>query len=78
MIIEIRKTEEGFDFVRVDDFGDDWDLGHANLGEDGFFDGYFDTKRISFENVEQCIEVISRRKPGEIIIYTDKADPLRK
>lgn len=47
-MISINKTDEGYSFERIDDDGEAWNLGHANLGEDEIYDGYFDTKRIVY------------------------------
>lgn len=68
-MISINKTDEGYSFERIDDDGEAWNLGHANLGEDEIYDGYFDTKRITFEDLDQCIRLIMERKPGEDIVY---------
>lgn len=68
-MISINKTDEGYSFERIDEDGEAWNLGHANLGEDEIYDGYFDTKRITFEDLDQCIHLIMERKPGEDIVY---------
>lgn len=68
-MISINKTDEGYSFERIDEDGETWDLGHANLGEDEIYDGYFDTKRITFEDLDQCIDLIMKRKPGDVIAY---------
>lgn len=79
MAIAINKTNDRYDFYREDEDGNLWDLGHATMNEmDGgcedygnyvWFDGSFDTRHISFDDDDDLIRNIKRRKPHDEVYF---------
>lgn len=74
-MITITRYEYGYRFHRVDDDGYKWDLGNASEiiqdagtpDEARYYQGYFDTRPITFETPEEARAIIERRKPGDVV-----------
>lgn len=69
-MIKITKTTDGYTFEREDEDGELWGLGSATVrkqdegtdDEEAWFEGYFDTQSISFEDDEELVSIIKKRK----------------
>lgn len=69
-MIKITKTNDEYTFEREDEGGVLWSLGNATIrkqdegtdDEESWFEGYFDTQAISFEDDDELVRIIKKRK----------------
>ena len=77
MAIAIEKTANRYDFYSEDEYGKLWDLGHATMnaqdnGDDEnylWYEGFFDTRSISFDDDDDLIRNIKSRKPHDDVYF---------
>lgn len=81
MIKITKSTDEYGDamysFSRVGENGEEWELGDAAMRKQDegtedelvWWEGYFDTKEISFGTEDHLLETIKRRKAGDEVRF---------
>lgn len=76
--IEIKRTDEGFEFARITEDGERRELGSATErmqfegteDEERWYEGTFDTQDISFEDEAECGRIVRKRKPNDEVVFS--------